>query len=60
MRLSKMNIKLDQQPADTGQALQLIEASLGERLKRVLLITRFPRDDLLPRQDFLADTTKRY
>ena len=60
MHLSKMNIKLDEHSADTSQALQLIEASLGEHLKRILLITRFPRDDLLPKQDFLADTTKQY
>ena len=60
MHLSKMNIKLDQHPADSDQALQLIEASLGEHLKRILLIARFPRDDLLPKQDFLADTTKQY
>ena len=60
MNLSKMNIKLDDQQADSRQALQLIEASLGEHLKRVLLIARFPRDDLLPKQDFLADTTKQH
>jgi len=54
MHLSKMNIKLDEQSTDTGQALKLSEASLGEHLKRILLIARFPRDDLLPKQDFLA------
>ena len=54
MHLSKMNIKLDEQSTDSGHALQLIEASLGEHLKRILFIARFPRDNLLPRQDFLA------
>jgi hypothetical protein len=54
MHLSKMNIKLDDQSPVTGQALKLNEASLGEHLKRILLIARFPRDDLLPKQDFLA------
>jgi hypothetical protein len=54
MHLSKMNIKLDEQSTDSGHALQLIEASLGEHLKRTLFIARFPRDNLLPRQDFLA------
>jgi hypothetical protein len=54
MHLSKMNIKLDEQSTDSGHALQLFEASLGEHLKRILFIARFPRDNLLPRQDFLA------
>ena len=54
MHLSKLNIKLDEQSADSGQALELSEASLGERLKRILLIVTFPRDDLLPKQDFLG------
>lgn len=54
MRLSKMNIKLEGKASrDRGHSLELTEVSLGEDLKRVLLITRFPRDELLPRQDFL-------
>ncbi len=54
MRLSKMNIKLDDKaPAAAGDELELTEVSLGEELKRVLLITRFQRDELLPKKDFL-------
>jgi hypothetical protein len=54
MHLSKMNLKLGEQSTDSGHTLQLIEASLGEHLKRILFIARFPRDNLLPRQGFLA------
>jgi len=54
MRLSKMNIKLEGAAArEEGHELELTEVSLGENLKRILLITRFPRDELLARQDFL-------
>ena len=54
MRLNKMNIRLEgAAAAENGHPLELTEVSLGENLKRVLLITRFPRDELLPRQDFL-------
>lgn len=55
MRLSKMNIRLDGgASAESGHELELTEVTLGASLKRVLLITRFPRDELLPKQDFLA------
>ena len=56
MRLSKMNIKLESvASAEDGHQLDLTEVSLGENLKRTLLITRFPRDELLAKQDFLKD-----
>jgi len=54
MRLSKMNIQLDDQSNDPGYTLQLTEAALGEYLRRTLLIARFPREELLPEHDFLA------
>ena len=54
MCLNKMNIKLEgAAAAQAGHELELTEVSLGENLKRVLLITRFPRDELLPKRDFL-------
>jgi hypothetical protein len=54
MRLSKMNIKLESvASAEDGHQLDLTEVSLGENLKRTLLITRFPRDELLAKRDFL-------
>jgi len=58
IRLSNMNIKLDKQSTDTGHVLELNEVYLGEHQKRILMIIRFPRDDLLPKQDFLAHTPR--
>lgn len=54
LHLDKMNIKLDAASDTEGYTLQLTEATLGEQLKRTLFIARFPRDELLPEQDFLA------
>jgi hypothetical protein len=54
MRLNKMNIRLEgAAAAEAGHELELTEVSLGENLKRILLITRFPRDGLLARKEFL-------
>jgi len=54
LRLSKMNIKLEGvASAEDGHQLELTEVSLAENTKRILQITRFPRDELLPRQEFL-------
>jgi predicted HicB family RNase H-like nuclease len=55
MRLNKMNIRLEgAAAAEDGHPLELTEVSLGENLKRILMITRFPRNELLARQDFLS------
>jgi len=52
MRLSQMNIRLDEKSAGSGHDLELTEALLGEKLKRILLIIRFPRDEVLARKSF--------
>jgi len=52
MRLSQMNIKLDEKTAGPGADLELTEALLGKKLRRILLIIRFPRDELLVRKRF--------
>jgi hypothetical protein len=52
MRLNQMNIKLDEKAAESGNELELAEALLGEQLKRILLIIKFPRNELLARKRF--------
>ncbi|HHH45197.1 MAG TPA: hypothetical protein ENK49_13760 [Gammaproteobacteria bacterium] len=54
LRLNEMNVKTDAASDTSGHTLQLTEAALGEQLKRTLFIARFPRGELLPKQDFLA------
>jgi len=58
MRLNEMNIRQDSQSDARGQDLDLTEVSLGT-LQRVILITRFPRAELLEKQDFLEEAERR-
>lgn len=50
MRLSQMNIKRDDKSTAPGHELELTEAILGEQVRRILLIIKFPRDELLVRE----------
>jgi hypothetical protein len=50
MRLSQMNIKRDEKSSGSGHDLELTEALLGDQLQRILLIIKFPRDELLERE----------
>lgn len=54
--MNEMNIRLDEKSSSAGKILKLSEASLGDQVKRILLIARFPRQDLLPRKDLFATT----
>jgi hypothetical protein len=58
MRLSKMNIKLSHDSTTEGHDLDLTEVSLGT-LQRVIMLTRFPRAELLEKQDFLKEAERR-
>lgn len=50
MRLSQMNIKVNEKSGKPGHELQLTEVLLGDELRRILLIIKFPRDELLERE----------
>ena len=58
VRLNKMNIKLGEQAAQAGETLQLTEISLGDRIRRVMLLVTFPRRDLLPEKDPLTEAMR--
>ncbi len=53
LHLNQMNILLEGKAARNTTPLVLCEASLGEHLRRILIIARFPRQDLLARRGFL-------
>ena len=50
MRLSPMNIKQDGKSPAPGSDMALSEYSLGEEIRRILLIIRFPRDELVAKE----------
>ena len=54
IRLNRMAIKLDEHSQETGYDLCLSEISIASHQTRVGCLVRFPRDELLPRQDFLT------
>lgn len=57
MRLSKMNIKLDSESSEKGHVLDLVEVSLGN-LQRVIVITLSPGAELLAKQDLLKEAER--
>jgi hypothetical protein len=52
MRLDQMNVKLDDNSAAEGNEITFAEAKLGMKLRRTILICRFPRRLLLPAGDW--------
>ena len=57
--LSRMNLLLEPEQADQGQEVRLLEVELGD-VTRVLLLVRFPRDELLPKGYFLSQAERYY
>jgi len=55
IRLNRMAIKLDEHSQETGYDLCLSEISIASHQTRVGSLVRFPRAELLPRQDFLKE-----
>jgi len=53
MRLSRLGVKLNGGSAETGNEIPLFEIRIASQGVRVGVLVRFPRADLLPRQDFL-------
>jgi len=53
VRLNRMGIKLDSDRADTGDAVPLFEIQVAGQGTRIGTLVRFPRAELLPRQDLV-------
>ncbi len=57
LRLNKMGIKIDEHSSQSCNKIDLTEVIIGEELPRVVTLAKFPRDELLPPTDFLAQKT---
>jgi hypothetical protein len=55
MHLGPMNIKHDEKSPAPGNDLPLSEYLLGEEIRRILLIIRFPGDELVARERLFQD-----
>jgi hypothetical protein len=53
LRLNRLGIKINQESDDPGYELSLSEIRVASREPRIGVLVRFPRDELLPQQDFL-------
>jgi hypothetical protein len=53
LRLSRMAIKLEQGATEPGYELSLSEIRIASHRPRVGALVRFPREELLPQQDFV-------
>jgi len=59
VRVSRLMIKQPLEDEAAGARLDLSEVRIGDTLQRVVMLTKFPRQDLLPRQNFLGDALRR-
>jgi len=54
LRLNKMGIRIDTTSRQACNEIRLTEVKIGDELPRVVTLAKFPRDELLPRKEFLA------
>ena len=53
MRMNRLGVKLEDGSADTGYTVHLYEIHVADHKPRIAALVRFPREELLPRQDYL-------
>ena len=58
MKLNRMGVKIKESSAQTGNRVNLAEIKIGNSPKRVVLLARFPRNELLPKEDFLQQADR--
>jgi hypothetical protein len=56
LRLNKMGIKIEADSRQPCNEIRLAEVEIGDELPRVVTLAKFPRDELLPRKKFLAQS----
>jgi hypothetical protein len=54
LRLNKMGIRIEPTSRQACNEIRLAEVKIGDELPRVVTLAKFPRDELLPRKEFLA------
>jgi hypothetical protein len=57
--LSRMNLLLEPELADEGREVRMLEVELDD-VTRVLVLVRFPREELLPKGYFLSQAERYY
>jgi len=58
--LNQMNVKLDNAEADGAREIRITEVGLGEQIRRIVVLARFPRELLLEKGYFLREAERYY
>lgn len=53
LRMNRLGVKLEEGSADSGYTVPLYEIHVADHKPRIAALVRFPRAELLPRQDYL-------
>ena len=58
IKLNRMGVKIREGSGQAGAKIDLAEIKIGNTPKRVVLLARFPRDELLPKEDFVQQADR--
>ena len=58
--LNRMNFKLENGEADGAREIRLTEVALGDEIKRIVVLARFPRALILEKGHFLREAERYY
>ena len=53
MSLNRMGVKVREGSKQSASRIDLAEVKIGDTTKRVVVLARFPRNEILPKEDFL-------
>ena len=53
LRLNRLGVKLEDDSTEAGYTVPLSEIQVAYHKPRIAALVRFPREELLPRQDYL-------
>ena len=53
-----MGVKIREGSGQSGAKIDMAEIKIGNTPKRVVLLARFPRNELLPKEDFVQQADR--
>ena len=60
LKLNRMGVRLERDSLQSGNEVDLAEVELGDADKRVVVLARFPRWEMLPQEDFLDNVSRHF
>ncbi len=53
IKINKLGIKIKKGSAQSGNRINLAEVTIGEARRRIVTLAKYPRSEMLPKEDFL-------